>query len=307
MTRLLAEEDGQVLALTALMLTVLIGVATLVLDVGTWFREDRQLQAAVDAAAAAGAQALPEDPGRAVQLALEYAGKNGGGVAAEGVSLGTGTGFDSITVRGSRDAPGFFSRVFGVLSVEVGARATARSSALARARYAAPIAVHETHPFLQCEPDPCFDLETQLPLGKLKDSGNGAGAFGLVDYTSGNGSASAGQIADWILHGYDGLLSPGLYGSAPGAKFNSSQVRDAFAERTGDDVLLPVYRSITGNGANAQYDVVGWVGFTISGFSGGGDSGTITGRFRRLTWEGEEGPADSAAPDLGARVVALVE
>jgi hypothetical protein len=49
------------------------------------------------------------------------------------------------------------------------------------------------------------------------------------------------------------------------------------------------------------------VGFTITSFSGSGDSGTLTGSFRRLTWEGEEAPAGGTVPDLGARLVALVE
>src|SRR5205807_10041330 len=81
------SERGQVLVLTVLALTVLLGMTALVLDVGDWFRTKRQLQATADAAALAGAQALPADPGNANSLALNYAGLNGGGVAAADVAI----------------------------------------------------------------------------------------------------------------------------------------------------------------------------------------------------------------------------
>ena len=81
------DERGQVLVLTVLALTVLLGMTALVLDVGGWFRTQRRLQGTADAAALAGAQALPADPGNANSLALNYAGLNGGGVAAADVAI----------------------------------------------------------------------------------------------------------------------------------------------------------------------------------------------------------------------------
>src|SRR5687767_4555830 len=74
------NESGQAVVLTTVALVVLLGMAAFVLDVGNWFRTDRRLQGTADAAALAGAQMLPADPGGAKATALEYANKNGGDV-----------------------------------------------------------------------------------------------------------------------------------------------------------------------------------------------------------------------------------
>ena len=55
------SERGQATVLTAVFLVVMLGAAALVLDVGSWYRADRQAQSTADAAALAGAQALPYD------------------------------------------------------------------------------------------------------------------------------------------------------------------------------------------------------------------------------------------------------
>ena len=60
----LRSERGQATVLTVIFLVALLGVVALVLDVGSWFREQRDTQSAADAAALAAAQALPESTGR---------------------------------------------------------------------------------------------------------------------------------------------------------------------------------------------------------------------------------------------------
>lgn len=306
--RRLREERGQTLAMSVLFITVLLGMAALVVDVGAWFRESRRLQAVVDAAALAGAQALPDDPAAAIVLARDYALKNGGDVAPEDVTVSEG----SITVRAGTPAQGVFSRVFELASFRITAAATAAAAPVGAAKGAAPIVVPESHPLLQCQPEPCFDQSTTLDLINLNDTGSaGAGAFGLLDFdTESPGAASAGEVADWIRNGYQRYVGVDPeygdvedYTSATGAKFNSSDVKNALSAQLGRELLLPVYRSITGSGANARYDIVGWVGFQLESFSGSGSSGTIRGMFREVTWEGREGGA--GVPDFGARTVRL--
>lgn len=306
----LRSEDGQVLALTALFVTVLLGMAALVIDVGAWFRESRRLQAVADAAALAGAQALPGDPAAAIELARAYAAKNNGSVTPGDVSLVDRT---TIAVRASAPAPGFFSSVLGIVPFDISAEATAVASAIGSARGAAPIAVPESHPLLRCVPDPCFEVSTSLELINLNAPGSGgAGAFGLVNFDlASSGTASARTVGDWIRNGYQSYVEadPGYsdvedFASATGAKFNSSDITAALTEKIGQELLLPVYRSITGSGQNARYDIVGWVGFKLDSFSGSGSEGTIRGMFRQVTWEGAEGSGD--AVDFGARAVRLV-
>src|SRR6266568_1177122 len=106
MKRLRAER-GQVFVLTALSMTILLGMTALVLDVGDWYRTKRQLQATADAAALAGAQALPNDPAKASSLALNYANGNGGGVDPNDISVQATQGAgDTIAVKAKKQEPG---------------------------------------------------------------------------------------------------------------------------------------------------------------------------------------------------------
>jgi hypothetical protein len=54
--------------------------------------------------------------------------------------------------------------------------------------------------------------------------------------------------------------------------------------------------------------VVAWVGFHLTSFWASGSSGTITGWFTSVVWDGisSSGGTGSTQPDLGARTVYLV-
>src|SRR5215216_8185378 len=69
------NQNGQSMVLALVFLTVLMGMAAMVLDVGSWYRAHRQAQATADASALAGAQVLP-DTAAAAALANEYSAKN---------------------------------------------------------------------------------------------------------------------------------------------------------------------------------------------------------------------------------------
>ena len=75
----LRSERGQAAVLTVIFLVALLGAVAMVLDVGSWFRAQRDTQSAADAAALAAAQALPDSTGTASALATQYLDKNGGG------------------------------------------------------------------------------------------------------------------------------------------------------------------------------------------------------------------------------------
>jgi uncharacterized membrane protein len=150
------HSRGQAYVITILFLAGLLAIAAAVLDIGSWYRADRHLQATVDAAALAGAQALPQGTGSATTLATQYANENGGGDMQISFSS-TAFANDTITVSGSRPAPGFFSKVFGVKSVTVHATASARGGYPTAVKYVAPIVVDESLPQLHCNPNPCTE------------------------------------------------------------------------------------------------------------------------------------------------------
>ena len=151
----ISNDRGQAAVLTVMFLATLLGAVAMVLDVGSWFREQRATQSTADAAALAAAHELPESPGNASALAAQYLAKNGGGTSVVTFSSGL-LANDTVKVKVNRDAPGIFSKLFGINSVNVHANATARAGNPDAARYAAPIAVDIKHPMLQCKPRPCF-------------------------------------------------------------------------------------------------------------------------------------------------------
>ena len=303
----LRSDRGQAAVLSVVLLVVLLGMAALVLDIGSWYRADRATQSAADAAALAGAQALPTNPAGASTLALQYAAKNGGGVSAGDVTVATGVSpNDTITVNDHRSAPGFFAKLFGVSSVSVGSTASARASLMDQAQFIAPIGVNLMHPMLKGTAScPCFGSAnaTTLPLGKT----GAPGSFDLLNIDSSRGGTGQQIIADWILHGYDGYLALGDYFSDAGAKWNAAEVNAALTQRLNTTLLFPVYDRLVGTGSNAQYHVVAWVGFHLTGFTASGSSGSISGWFTSVTWDGiPSTTATGGQPDLGARTVYLV-
>lgn len=306
----LKHQTGQATVMTVLFLTVLLAMTGAVLDVGVWFNEDRKLQAATDAAALAAAQELPDSTALAATRALEYGDKNGGGVGSDDITFETTVlPSDTILIESERDAPGVFTKLFGIESVEVHATAKARTGVLSSARYVAPIVVNWQHPMLQCTPAPCAG-PTQIDLMNLHGPGGGdaAGAFGLINLNRAdpNGNVGASTLAEWMLNGFEGEMGLGNYWQAPSTNFNNGQFQDALRARMNTEILFPIYRTIAGPGTNARYDIIGWVGFVPTSFNASGSNGTVRGEFVRVMWEGIASTSPSQ-PSFGAYTVSLVE
>jgi Flp pilus assembly protein TadG len=299
------NQKGQATVLTLVFLTVLLGMAALVLDVGSWYRADRDTQKTADAAALAGAQALPDSTATASSLASGYASKNGGGLDSVSFSSSYGPN-DTISVSVKRSANGIFTRLFGVSSVNVGSQASARTSLISQAKYVAPIVVKNTHPMLNNCGGPCFgpSNETTIPVDKT----GAPGAFALVNLLNEpSGTSGASVLGDWIVKGFNGYLPIGGYFSDPGVKFNSNQIQSAITQRIGTEVLFPVYDTLTGSGSNAEYHVIGWVGFHIDSVDKGGNDGHLTGYFTQVIWQGLQATSGSGRPpNFGARSVQLI-
>lgn len=300
------NERGQSMVLTVVFMVVLLGFAAMVIDVGSWYRAHRATQSTADAAALAGAQVLPDTAG-ASALAQQYVTKNSSGGSGPGAGGTTpqitfsqqGYEMDTITVKVSRPAPGFFAKIFGSAfgSVNVSRSATARAYNVQGIRNGiAPITVNYKHPLLNCTRgqnptcSPTFGVPTQLTLEDIHTSGgkDAAGSFGLINLNGqGAQNVGAGTLADWLLNGYqDHDLLVGKYDAATGADFNNSQFQNALNQQLNHELLFPVYRLLKGPGSNALYDIIGWVGFNITSFSTNGSDGVINGYFTRYTTDG---------------------
>jgi hypothetical protein len=287
--------------LTLVFMTVILGMAAAVVDVGAWYRTHRQMQNNADAAALAGATALPENTSQAASLAVTYANRNGGGVTGSDITFSSKeVANDQIEVTARRPVPGVFAKLFGLDSVTVRAHAKALAAPPASPRWAAPFAVDVMHPMLQCEPLPCFNQATELELDKV-----GPGAFHIINIDGSRGGTSSAKLGEWVETGLDAYMPLAWYYSDPGSKFNSGNVRQALDDRIGTDLLFPVYRRLRAQGAGFEYEVIGWVGWHLTGYSIGG-KGKLFGSFTRVIWDGIQ--SESQTPDdFGVRSISLVD
>jgi Flp pilus assembly protein TadG len=309
------NERGQAVVLSVLALVALLGMSALVLDVGNWFRTKRRLQATADAAVLAGAQQLPQNASAAQAMALDYANKNGGDVKAADITVTTTfTTNDTISVKAGKTEDGVFSKVIGIDNANIDASAKARVDAPLQARYVAPMVVYCDHPLLKnCTGtgNPKFQTNTELPFDK--DSTGAPGAFGMLNLgkdNGGSGTPGSSEEAEWILHGFDKLLPLGMYDSDPGAKFSSGgNVVQALEGRIGTVLLFPVYKTLDGQGQNARYDIIGWVGFYLTGYDIQGNEATLKGYFTEFIAQGilsSTGPGPGSAQGFGVKSIQLI-
>lgn len=122
-------QKGQVAVIVALLIVCLMGMAALVVDVGSMYQKRASLQTAADSAALAGAQELPEnkdDLDGAKWVAIGYAGRNNVVIESGDVVISsTLAANDTITVTPSDPVPVYFAGVLGINTVDVGASAKA--------------------------------------------------------------------------------------------------------------------------------------------------------------------------------------
>jgi Flp pilus assembly protein TadG len=307
MTRL-RNERGQALVLTVLALVVLLGMAALVLDVGAWFHQKRHLQATADAAALAAAQRLPMNPSSAVTYAVAYANKNGGGVTGGDVQISSSRApDDTIAVKAHKTNNGIFSRILGVLSVDIAATAKARVDAPETALHVAPMVVNCGHTLIQnCngQNTPQFKVPTTLNFDPM----GAPGAFGMLNLDGQNGTVGSSDEAQWILAGFDKYLGLGDYKSDPGAKFSSQNIRSALDARIGTVLLFPVFRKLTGQGQQAVYDIMGWIGFHLTSYTVNGNNAVLNGYFTEYIAQGIQSSSGGHGSPLsfGVRTVQLI-
>jgi hypothetical protein len=298
------SERAQSLVITLLFMVALVGMAAAVLDVGSWYRADRKLQANADAAALAGAAELPMSTSKAELAAVDYGDRNDGGVEAKNVEFRTTVvPQDTIEVTAERPAPGFFAKIFGLDSVQVRATAVARAGVLSRARWAAPVGVDWQHEKLQCQPQPCFREPTTLDFEKV-----GPGAFRLLNIDSSHGGTGPQDLGLWIRDGLEAWMDKDRwYYSDPGIKPNSSHISGALDFRDETDLLFPVYNETRAQGAGFEYYVIGWAVFHVTGYQiQGSKNSRIYGWFEEMIWEGV-GSESAGDANFGARAVSLIE
>jgi hypothetical protein len=233
---------GQVLLITAGILTILIALVGLVVDLGWYQSSVLRVQRAADAAALAGVVYLPTQVGNAQNTAFAEATKNGyttGGTTTVTAAQDPG---DSrrLNVTVTTQVPTFFIRIFGVSSIGV--------TRTASARFVLPVPMGSPLNYYGVG---CMDTNSSEPT--CTQAGQSSGASGV--------SANPGSA---------------VTGAAAPNQFNSQGFWGAVFTRGGDarngDAFSPANFSGGnggGPGSNLEYDPSGY-GYTVEVPAGGG-------------------------------------
>ena len=138
------------------------------------------------------------------------------------------------------------------------------------------------------------------------------GAFGMLNLDGENGTIGSSTEAAWITDGFDKYLGLGKYQSDPGAKFSSSNIQGALDDRIGTVLLFPVFKTLDGTGQNAQYDIIGWIGFYLQSYDVHGNNATLHGYFTTYIARGilsQHSPGSGGVPSsfFGVKTIQLIE
>jgi Flp pilus assembly protein TadG len=106
------SSKGQAMFIVILALPVLVGVLTIVMDVGNLYYNQVSMQVAMDSGVLAGANYLPSYPSQAVSVAEDYATRNGL-KTSEIVSCTISPDNKAVLMNATRSLPCFFCAVLG--------------------------------------------------------------------------------------------------------------------------------------------------------------------------------------------------
>ncbi len=190
--RIAGEQKGATAVIVALVLVVLLGFASLVVDAGVLLEERRQLQNAVDGAALAAVQQIATDVTQTKEQAYVYAEKNGvsrSEVEQNSIVSIFNTG-DGVRIKARRQVNLFFAPVLGTNFQFAEAQATALLTKI--------------------EPKGIWPWGvTQDSIGpgsqplKLGARNSMTGNFMALDFPS---SSGANSYRDYIMYKFDGPL-----------------------------------------------------------------------------------------------------
>lgn len=192
-----SEEQGTAAVILALALTVLTGIAAVVLDAGLLYLQQTRLSNACDAAALAASQELPDDMPNAHLTAAYFAQLNQ--CPPENIKVEVTEDKREVKVRGQRTLSLFFARILGQDTGEVAAQATARIDGISSLTGAAPLSIGNQS-FVYGE-----EYYLKDSPGYNSDPYHRSGWYGCLSL-GGNG---ASRYQDNLIYGYNGVLRIG--------------------------------------------------------------------------------------------------
>jgi len=220
-----------------------------------------------------------------------------------------------IEVTASKVSPSFFSGLIGQESIEV--------KATAKARYA-PVANVGTglYPFTrQHDPNLVYNQSVTLRIVDEPSPGN----FGWLTW---NGETNVPKLAasleapgdaaefyynpgtpdnGWTADHSDKLIQVGKWVQGATGNMNSSQVRGWLDWHIAnqDVMVIPLYETGIGQGANYNYKVASFAGFVLESYDLTGQNKSMTGRFVKWVTNGDWAAGVTCDDEMGMYSVKL--
>lgn len=298
------KQRGQVTALLAVNLTLILAAIVLVLDIGIGVLNRSRLQAAADAAALAAVRELRNnDTDAAYQTAVEYAENNGISGDLVSVSFPDG-GASQLIVTIEQPQTYRVAKVFGDAEGDVDAQTTAMTGAASTIRYASGIGVVQQS----------FQLGEEYTLmrepGDCDHAAGSCANYGPLSL----GGEGANNYEEVLTHGYQGDISVGqeiytepgrMFGPTQDAvEYRINQAPDETYDTVGPNsprvLFIALTESLELNGRD-QTTVVGFAAFFLEGVD---NSGAVTGRFIEYNAVGAIGPN---SPDFGVWTSEIIQ
>lgn len=283
-------------------LVAILGMAAMVIDVGSALAARIQLSNAVDAAALAGAMELPTDRESALDEARSYLTANGVDISDVVITINESK--TLINIRGAEDFNFMLAPVIGIDATTLHAEAE--------------VIIGNASNVTGLRP---FGIDNQeLNFGDLvvlkEEGGDGTtGNFGGVAFEL--ELVGASNFIQNILYGYDGEIEVGeiIYpepGNMASAVSDVKTLIDGDPYSTYDDYAadsprvwtIPVLEDMSSEGRSDEFTVVGFAAFFIEDIQTVAGKAEVTGRFIQVTANGE---IDETAPDLGVYAMKLVK
>lgn len=300
------SEDGTVVVLLAISMVVLAGFAALVTDAGLLFVNHSRISNAIDSAVLAGVQELPVNPEQALEVASNYALRNGM-TPGECEFVIT----DPYSIRGSaeRQVGFFFAPLLGFNGGQV--------HSLARASIKPVAAITGIVPFGVLEGNYSFGQEVILKegageqlypgwFGALRLGGSGASIYEANVKQGYSGEIKIGDVIEIESGNVSGPTQTGI-----GYRLNSChhlpccQINQ-FEPGCPRILIVPIVNVEERNpgGHPSSVRVVGFGAFLVDSYVGSGNENKVKGCFIRYVAQGETG---EYSPDYGLYSTELCE
>lgn len=295
--KLLKNQQGSIAVLSVLSITMLIAMAALVVDVGMLYLAKVQLANAVDAAALAGVQQLPTNPGQAIVDAKDYARRNKMPPNTQlfaTVEDHSGIGLGKITVTARQSLGMAFARVLGIAQVDISASAQAAIRPYGGGTGVVPFGVVQQE-FIKNETYALKEGAGSDGLDPAKHHGNfGALALGGTGATVYEDNIKYGStvkvaVGDWELTKPGNMSGPTTTGVAYRVGLDPTATYDTVAAGSPRIIIVPVINSLEIDG-RGYVQVVDFASFFLEGTGGSGVDNYVIGRFReKLVTIGDPG------------------